>query len=472
MSTDPAGLPSRFDKAIIEGPVPRAVWKLAWPTLIQNVIGGMQGLIDHAMVGHYVGYTANAAIGVSLQIFIVFIVFIGSLYTGMGVLVARYAGAGDPERVDRVFHQALLASMFVGLCVVAPVGYLLSPSLLGVVHATPEVRNQALPYIQTMFAGSIGMLLFFMFTGALRSAGDAQTPLRLGIVLTVLNVLLNVVLIGGLGPIPAMGTRGAALGTVIASCAVSGVALWLVLARRLVVHLPARPRFVPDWHILRSIVTFGLPAGLQGIAMNVAGVLLLRFIGSLPQSAAAQAAYAVGYTELFSFITWTSVGLMGATAAVAGQALGANRPERAVEAARTAARMGLLVAASIGSLFILAPNLLLALFGMRDPEAVGIAEELLRYLAVSGFFISVALTYTGALQGTGDTRSPLYISIVSQIVVPIGLCSLLQATKGLTAGDIWMAIVLGHLVRCILSVAKFRQGKWRTIAVDIGPAAA
>src|SRR3989475_13249684 len=86
----------------------------------------------------------------------------------------------------------------------------------------------------------------------------------------------------------------------------------------------------PDWGITRALFRFGLPPGVQGVAMNVAGVLLLRFIGSLAQSAEAQAAYAVGYTELFSFITWTSVGLMGAAATVAGQNLGARRPERAV----------------------------------------------------------------------------------------------------------------------------------------------
>src|SRR2546427_538321 len=89
----------------------------------------------------------------------------------------------------------------------------------------------------------------------------------------------------------------------------------------------------PDWSLIRELFRFGLPTGVQGIAMNVAGVLLLRFIGSLAQSAEAQAAYAVGYTELFSFITWTSVGLMGAAATVAGQNLGAHRPERALHPA-------------------------------------------------------------------------------------------------------------------------------------------
>jgi Na+-driven multidrug efflux pump len=82
----------------------------------------------------------------------------------------------------------------------------------------------------------------------------------------------------------------------------------------------------------------------------------------------------------------------------------------------------------------------------------------------------VALSYTGGLQGTGDTRSPLYISIVSQIIVPIGICSVLQAMRGLEPSDIWLAIVLGHLTRAVLSVARFRQGKWRHIVIDIEPA--
>jgi Na+-driven multidrug efflux pump len=224
----------------------------------------------------------------------------------------------------------------------------------------------------------------------------------------------------------------------------------------------------PDWAIIRSIFRFGLPTGLQGIAMNVAGVFLLRFIGALEHSAAAQAAYAVGYTELFSLITWTSVGLMSATATIAGQNLGAGKPERSIAGARVASRIGLGVAAVVGTAFIAAPSALLGVFGMRDDFVLGIGTQLLRYLSVSGFFVTVALVYNGALQGTGDTKSPFYISLVSQIVVPLGFCAVIDATRGLAASDIWTAIVIGHVLRCTLGVLRFRQGKWRQIRVDLG----
>jgi putative MATE family efflux protein len=392
-----------------------AVWKIAWPTVLQNAIGGLQGIVDHVLVGHFVGYTGNAAIGVSWQIFLVVIVFISSLFTGMGVLVARFAGANDAERVNRTVYQAFITALVLSLGVLAPLGYVLSPTLLTLVNATPAVRAEALPFLRLMFTGSIGLLMFFMLSGALRAAGDARTPLRLGVAMTVLNFGLNMVFIRGAGPIPAFGTVGAAMGTVIASLSVSSVALYLLCAGKLVVHFPRTMSWRPDMTVIRSLFRFGLPAGIQGVAMNIGGVMLLRFIGSLQYSAQAQAAYAVGYAELFSLITWTSVGLMGAAAAVAGQNLGAGKPDRSAHAVHLTARIGLGVAATIGALFLLIPEQLLGIFGLQDPIVVELGRELLRYLSISGLFITVALTYTGGLQGTGDTRSPLYITLVSQV---------------------------------------------------------
>ncbi len=493
----PSGGSKPLDRSIVEGPLARAVWMLAWPTMLQNLIAGLQGVVDHALVGHFVGYAGNAAIGVGIQIFIVVIVFVISVFSGMGVLVARFAGANERDKVNRTVYQAFLAAVALWALLLAPLGWLLAPSLLDVVNAAPAVRAEALPFLRIMFVGSLGMLLFFMVSGALRAAGDARTPLRLGVLLTALNIVCNVAFITGLGPLPRLGTAGAAVGTTVAGMVVSGIAGYLLLSGRLPVTWHRGMSWRPDWRIIRELFRFGLPTGVQGIAMNIAGVLLLRyigslaqsaqaqaayavgytelfsflrFIGSLAQSAQAQAAYAVGYTELFSFITWTSVGLMSAAATVGGQNLGAGRPDRAVHGVHVAAGIGLGLAAAIGVLFLTIPHWLLGLFGMTDPVVVGLGVQLLRFLSVSGLFVTVALTYTGGLQGTGDTRSPLYISIVSQIVVPLGLCTLFQATRGLRPADIWTAILLGHITRCALSVLRFRQGKWRGIKVAVEPA--
>ncbi|HWN41407.1 MAG TPA: MATE family efflux transporter [Thermoanaerobaculia bacterium] len=435
--------------------------------MLVNIIGGIQGIIDHALVGHLVGFKGNAAIGVAWQIFIIVIVFITSLFTGMSVLVARFAGAGEEDKVNRTVYQAFLTAIGISFLIMAPLGYFLSPSLLDLVNAAPEVKAEALPFLRIAFLYSGGMLVFFMLGGALRSAGDARTPMILGIVMTVLNIVLNVVLIRGLGPIPAFGTAGSAMGTMIASGLVSLYALVKLWRGGWVVAFPRGQGYGPDWTIIRSLFRFGLPTGIQGIAMNVGGVFMMAFIGSLAQSAAAQAAFAVSYTQLFSLITWTAVGLMGAAAAVAGQNLGAGHPDRADAAVHVAARFGFAGAGLVGFFFLFFPRQLLAIFGMNEPVVVEIGVQLLRVLSVSGLFIAVALTYTGGLQGTGDTKSPLYISIVSQVLVPLGICFVIQQTGKLDPLDIWVAILIGHATRCVLSVIRFKQGKWRNIAVDL-----
>jgi putative MATE family efflux protein len=458
---------SRYDRSIIEGSLPRAVWKIAWPTMLTNMIGGLQGMVDHALVGNLIGSTANAAIGVSIQLWIVVIVFISSIFIGMSVMVARFAGAGQEEKVNRTVYQAFLTAILLSFGILAPVGYFAAPYLLDLVNAAPEVKTEALPFLRIMYAFSGGMLIFFMLGGALRSAGDARTPMVLGIVMTVLNLILNIILIRGLGPIPAFGTMGSAMGTCIAAGSVSLYALWKLWRGGWVVSFPRGGSYAPDWSVIKKLFKFGLPAGVQGIAMNVGGVLLLSFIGSLAQSAAAQAAYAVSYVQLFSLITWTSMGLMGAAASVAGQNLGAGHPDRADKSVHIAARFGLLGASFIGLFFFFFPQQLLAIFGMNEPAVVEIGTQLLRVLAISGLFISTALTYTGGLQGTGDTKSPLYISIISQVAVPLGICFVIQRTGTLDPLDVWLAILAGHITRCVLSLVRFSQGKWRGITVDI-----
>jgi putative MATE family efflux protein len=457
----------RYDRSLIEGALAPAVWKLAWPTMLTNIIGGLQVMVDQALVGHLIGYKANAAIGVSSQIFIIVIIFISSLFTGMSVLVSRFTGAGDHDKVDRTVYQAFIAAIGLSLFVMAPLGYFASPALLDFVNAAPEVKAEALPFLRTMFVFSSGMLVFFMLGGALRSAGDARTPMVLGISMTLLNIVFNVILIRGLGPIPAYGTKGAAMGTCIASGLVAVYSLVKLWRGGWVVSFPRGRGYGPDWGIIRELFKFGLPSGIQGIAANVGGVLMLSFIGALPQSAAAQAAFAVCYTQLFSLVTWTSVGLMGSAAAIAGQNLGARQPDRAAAAVRVAARIGFTSAAIIGALFLLIPRQLLAIFGMHDPVVVGIGVQLMHVLSISGLLVAVALTYTGGLQGTGDTKSPLYISILSQVVVPLGICFAVQQTSHLDPIDIWLAILAGHATRCALSVLRFKQERWRTITVSI-----
>jgi putative MATE family efflux protein len=456
----------KYDRSIVEGPLGRAVWKIAWPAILTNLVSGIQGWVDQIMVGNLIGFQANAAIGASFQIFLLVITFIGSIFIGMSVLVARFTGANDHEKVNRSVYQGFLTAIFISLGVLAPIGYFASPYLLSLVNAAPDVRVEALPFLRIMFTCSVGMLIYFMMSGALRSAGDAKTPMVLGMVMTVANLILNVILIRGLGPIPAFGTAGAAMGTCIAAGGIGVYSLWRLMRGGWVVSFP-RGGYAPDWSVIRKLFKFGLPVGIQGIAMNIGGVLMYWFMGSLAKGEATQAVYAVAYSQLFLLVTWSSNALMGASAAVAGQNLGAGHPDRTNAAVHAAARIGLAGAAAAGIFFFFFPRQLLGIFGMTDPAVIEVGVQLLRVLSISGLFISTALAYTGGLQGTGDTRGPLYISVISQVVVPLGICFAIKQLSTLEPLHVWLAILAGHITRCVLSLARFSQGNWRRINVDI-----
>jgi putative MATE family efflux protein len=441
---------------------------------LANVFSGLQNLVDQIMVGNFIGYEANAAIGVSNQIFIAVIVFISSVFIGMSVLVARFVGANDHERANRAVYQGFLVAIVMSLGILAPVGYFSAPYLLRLVTGDAAVIAMALPFLRIMFVFSIGLLIYFMLSGALRSAGDSRTPMVLGVVMTLLNLVLNIILIRGLGPIPSFGAAGSAMGTCIATGTIGAYALFKLIRGGWVVSFP-KGGYAPDWKVIRQLFKFGLPAGFQGIAMNVGGVMMLWFMGSLQNSAATQAVYAVCYGQLFSLITWGSNALMGASAAVAGQNLGAGNPDRAKAAVNTAARIGIAGAAIVGVCFFFFPTQLLGIFGMtaaKDPAVIEIGTQLLRILSLSGLFISGALAYTGGLQGTGDTKGPLYISIVSQVVLPLGICFVVSRVTVLQPLHIWIAILVGHVTRFTLSYFRFNQGKWRSIKVEIEHTAA
>lgn len=460
----------KFDRSITEGPLTSAVWKIAWPAVLTNLVSGAQGWVDQIMVGNLIGPQANAAIGVGFQIFLMVITFVGSIFIGMSILVARFAGARDPEKVNRTVYQGFLTAAFMSLGILAPIGYFAAPYLLRFVSPDADVFNEALPFLRILFTCSFGMLIYFMLAGSLRSAGDARTPMVLGIAMNVLNVVFNVILIRGLGPIPALGTAGSAIGTCLASGLVGIYSLYKLWSGAWVVSFP-KTGYAPDWKVIRKLFQFGLPAGIQGIAMNVGGVIMAAFMGSLAAGKATQAVYAVCYGQLFLLVTWSSNALMGASGAVAGQNMGAGKPERAVAAVRTAAGLGLAGSFVVGLVFFFFPAQLLAIFGMTDPEVVTIGTELLRVLSVSGLFISMALAYTGGLQGTGDTKSPLYISIISQVLLPVGICSAISYFGELRPLHIWIAILAGHFTRFLLSILRFNMQRWRSINVDIETAA-
>lgn len=497
---------STFDDDIITGSVLKSVWKVAWPVVITQLVAGIHGLVDHILVGHHVGFTAQAGIGISWQLFLVILVFLSSLFHGMNIHIARYTGRRDHESVNRVFFETFKLSLYLLVFFVAPLGYFLSPYLLDLVNAEAQVKIHALPYLRLLFTATMPLFVIFVLNGAFQSVGNPKIPLFLGLLTTVCKIGVSYVCITGAGPFPAMGVTGAAIGTCLGPIPSVLIAFYLILNHKTVIAFPKKRPWLPDMSVIRPIAIIGIPAGIQAVLLNIGGVILLSYIGSLQFSAEAQAAYTICYAQLFSCVTWAGFGLRAACATVIGQNIGAGKIERGIHAVNIGAIFGGSWAAFFGMFYFLFPVALLSVFGLpvlaeqaqtaaltpvlqglaqgglvpgifvetvvshwqSETQVVALGADLLRYLALSGIFVVIGLAYTGGLQGAGDTWSPMIAAFISQIIVLLGICLIFQHRGTLTTDIIWAAILTSHFVRLLFTFTLFRLEKWRHIKVEIG----
>jgi putative MATE family efflux protein len=459
-----------FDREIVSGSIYKSVWKLAWPVTLLNLVNGAQGFVDHVLVGHFIpsaNNAANAAIGVAWQMFLVIVVFVASIFHGSNVLIARYAGRQDRENLSSVAYQAFLSAVWFLAIVIAPLGYWASPYLLRFVAATEEVQRYSLPYLRIMFTCGTPLFLVFLFGGVFQASGEPKTALKMGIFCTALNITLSSLLITGAGPLPQLGTSGAALGTVLATTVTVFVVIGLIAGNKTIVQLPRRFTIFPDWKILKIIVRIGVPTGVQGVLLNLGGVFLLKFIDMLPHAAAAQAAYTICYAQLFSLVTWAAFGMRAAASTIMGQNIGAGNPQRGKRGVAVSAAYGLIWAIAWGIIFWTIPHKLLGLFNATEEPTFSYGQSLLRYMSVSGLALAAALALTGGLQGAGETRIPMYIAFISQIVVLLGVCGIFKFFDALTVERVWLAILISHVTRLFLTYAVFRTEKWAYTRLEI-----
>ena len=349
-------------------------------------------------------------------------------------------------------------------------GQCAAAALLEFAHADPAVREFAQPYMRFLFTCSAPMFLNFLLHNAFQSAGEARTAMWLGMLSTVCNFALMIVLITGPGSIPSFGVMGAAVGICLGPVPTVCIGFFLILSGRSVIHLPKDKSIIPQWPIVREILRIGLPTGIQSVMLNIGGAILIRYIGEF--GASAQAAYTICYMQLFSLVTWVSFGVRGATATLMGQNIGAGKIERGKVAVYVAAGLGLVWAAFFGVLFFSVPEQLLSIFNATQEPLLSDGTSLLRLLAFSGFFVATALAFTGGMQGGGDTVSPMVIAIISQIVILLGICEVFYVLDSLTLELIWKAILISHISRFTLSIGAFWWGRWRRVDIrtDYGTA--
>ncbi|QEL12564.1 MATE family efflux transporter [Kushneria phosphatilytica] len=461
-------MPRRADTSLLEGPVLASLLRLAVPIVLANVLQSLYQLIDAFWVGRLGGH-AVAAVSVCFPITFLLIALGSGLGVAGSTLVAQYMGAGQHRMVNRVAAQTLLmvALVSIGLSLL---GEWLAPSLLKLLGVAPEVYDGALIFLRFSLAAMIFTFGFAMFQSLMRGIGEVRTPLYIVAGTVVLNVVLDPLLIFGLGPIPGLGVGGAALATLITQALALMIGLRLLLRGRWTIQ-PAASDFRPDWPFIRRAFRLGFPASIElsarALSMNVM-VFLVSGFGTVTI-----AAYGVG-TNVLSFVIIPALGLSMSTAALVGQNIGAGQFERAARIARLSAAIAFVTLSLVGALVFVFATALVRFFVPADDAVIATGGRFLHTVALTFGFMGLQMALTGVFRATGQTLVAMVLTLVSQWVLQFPLAFVLSRDAVLGQSGIWWAFPVTNVVIALITVAWFARGDWmkqRLTTVDEDPVA-
>jgi len=389
---------SQSELDLTDGPIPQSLFFLSVPIVVTNLLQVGYNLADTFWLGRY-STEALAAISLGFPLVYLFISLGLGLTVAGSVLVAQHTGADQPERAEYAASQAVVLTLLAGVALGA-VGYGLTAELLQVFGAEPTVLTLATEYMEVISLGLPFLFGFTVFIALMRGAGDTVTPMLVMLGTVVLNVVLDPLLIFGVGPLPELGVEGAAVATVFARGSAMVVGLWLMLRGAHGIRI--RPRqMVPDLAFTRRLLRIGVPASVENagraISINAVLVIVTMF------STSVVAGFGVGI-RVFSMIFMPAIAVDRGVEAMTGQNIGAGRQDRVVATNRFAAKTSFLLFSALGVVtFVFAP----AIVGVFDDSPAVVAEgaSFLRWVAPTfGFSASSGRTAVGS--AVPGRRSP------------------------------------------------------------------
>ncbi|MGY4707626.1 MATE family efflux transporter [Candidatus Bipolaricaulota sp. J31] len=449
---------------ILEGPVLRTMFVLAWPVVVSNALQALYNLIDTFWLGK-VSTQALSAPTVAWPVIFTFMALGIGFQTAGSALVAQHTGAGDRAGADRIASQVFSFLFLLSVCL-GLTGWGLAPRILRIVGAPSDVYPLAVSYLRIVALGFPLMYGAFAFTGLLLGVGDTRTPMYLMGASVIANAVLDPFLIFGWGPLPELGVAGAAYATVGSRGVAAGVGIWLLATGRVGVRLRARwllPRPSDVWRILRV----GIPNAVDQTATSLGFVVLMGLVAGFGTTVVA--AYGIGQR----IIHLLNVAIWGASTALltmVGQNLGAGQYERAEEIARRGIRSTVGVLLLFAVVAFAARGPLYRVF-IADPAVIAEGKRFLGTFAFSVPFFGLFAACSAVFRGAGHTVPPMLFSLLRLWVLRILSSWALGYGLGLGPRGLWIGMALSNYLGGLGLYLWFLRGTWKRRLVAAEPEA-
>ncbi len=445
------------DEALPPRPeIRRKIWGLTAPALAELVFMTLMNVINMIMVGR-LGANAIAAVGLSNQPFFLMNSIFVALNVGSTALIARCVGAEQPLKARQYARQSLIVTIPIGLFFAA-LAVSVSQPIIYFMGGRGETLRLGTVYFGIVGASLLLVAISSVVFSVLRGAGDTKTPMKISIVVNFLVVFFGWVLIYGNLGFPAMGIVGAGIALLAARVVMAGLCLWELGRPGSVVRVQVRGSYSVDWVSVREVMHIGLPSALEQFVLQGGLIVFVRIVAGLGTEV--YAAHQILLSIMgFSFQPGTAFSIAATT--LVGQSLGAGNPDLAEFSLREARKMGLSITAFAAVGFVTLGKFLLQLY-TDDPQVVAIGASMMVFLALIVPAQTTLLITIGGLRGAGDTRFPLYVSVIGIWGVRVAVAHLLvgQMAMGLTGA--WLAMMIDQYIRSALVGYRLSTGRWRS----------
>ncbi len=438
----------------------RQVADVSWPIVIGMLSYTAMGVTDTLLVG-WVGKTELAAVGLgTTAVFLINAFFVGSIH-GVKVVSAQATGAGKHDVASSAAWHGMAIAVIFGIIAMALAG--VGPQIFALMGGSQEVQDLACQYFQWRIMASPFWYVTIALCDYYQGTGDTRTPMKLNLLTNGLNIGLDLVMIFGLGPIPAMGVKGAALATAIASVLSMVILLGVFLRKH---RRPAQF----DMGLVEQIGHMGLPIGVRYV-LNVCGFTvftsMLAHMGE-DELAANQIAF-----KILSLSFLPGYGISEAACVLTGQHIGAGQPHKARGAFNAAMVLSVGIMGVFGVIFWMIPHTLIGIF-QNDQQVLEIGTELLMVAAFFQIFDAVAMTATGALNGAGDTRFTMVASVMASWFVLVPAAYTFGVVLEMGATGAWLGMTFEIIALAAVMTWRFHTGAWKDKATAVAhkPAAA
>lgn len=427
------------------------------PMLIGNVAQQLYGTVDSIVVGRYVGDNALAAVGSASPVFNLLLVLFVGVATGAGIMVSQYYGAKDRENLSKTIGISLTLIFIVSLIISFSAIFVTKP-MLRLLNTPESIIDWCAEYLYILFYGVIGLAFYNILSGILRGLGDSFSALLYLLIACVLNIGLDIFFVASLG----MGVAGVALATVIAQV-ISAVLSMLKLMRMKDIFDTGTRYLRLEKRLSLNVLRLGLPSGITQAIFSMAMLLVQSLTNSFGEAVIA-ANVIVMRVDGFAMMPNFSFGTAMTT--FAGQNVGAGRLDRVKKGARDGTLISTATTVVLTAAILIFGRYLMGIFTETE-ELVTLAMKMMMILAAGYVAMSVTQCLSGVMRGAGDTMTPMWISLISTVVirVPVAyLLAYLSKTPENPQGEpltLFISLLASWLIGAAITVIAYRRGKWK-----------